>query len=447
MMTFDDLNLNKPLLSALEDMGLTHPTTIQGKVFSVMMSGKDVLGIAQTGTGKTYAYLLPCLRQWKYSRDKLPQILIVVPTRELVAQIVEETQKLTKYMDLRVVGIYGGTNIRTQMQDVRGGMDVLVATPGRLIDLVTTGNLKTKNITRLVIDEVDEMLDLGFRHQLVQVFDTLPAKRQNLMFSATMTPEVEALIEEHFNFPVKIEAAPTGTPLENINQTGYFLPNFNTKVNLLELLLSDATEMTKVLVFVGTKALADKLFEKISPKFMNQMGVIHSNKAQNYRFNAVKSFQDGTHRILIATDIIARGLDIEGVSHVINFDTPDIPENYMHRIGRTGRADRKGISITFINEAEKEFQVEIEKLMNQPIPMSPLPAELEISDVLNFDEIPVVPMKALTTVPKIDLKNSAFHERSDLRKKVNNKVTRANQMKEKYGKPKTRGQKKRGGKK
>ena len=447
MMTFEDLNLNKPLLNALEDMGLTHPTSIQGKVFSVMMSGKDVLGIAQTGTGKTFAYLLPCLRQWKYSRELLPQILILVPTRELVAQIVEETQKLAAYMDLRVVGIYGGTNIRTQMQDVRAGIDVLVATPGRLIDLVITNNLKIKSVTRLVIDEVDEMLDLGFRHQLVKIFDLLPPKRQNLMFSATMTTEVETLIAEHFNYPIKIEAAPTGTPLENINQSGYHLPNFNTKVNLLELLLSDAETMTKVLVFVSTKSLADKLFERVSPNFMNQLGVIHSNKTQNYRFNAVRSFQDGTHRILIATDIIARGLDIEGVSHVINFDTPDIPENYMHRIGRTGRADREGISITFIHETEREYQAEIEKLMNRPIPIRPLPEALEISDILNFDEIPVVPMKALTTVPKIDLQNSAFHERSDLRKKVNNKVTRVNQMKEKYGKPKTRGQKKRGSRK
>jgi len=227
-MTFDDLNLNTPLLSALDDLGYSHPTTIQHKVFSVVMSGRDVCGIAQTGTGKTFAYLLPCLRQWKFSKDKNPQILIIVPTRELVAQIVDTVKKLSSYTSLIVVGVYGGANINTQKAEVEKGLDVLVATPGRLYDLAVNGAFKTKSIRQLVIDEVDEMLNLGFRTQLKNILDLLPARRQNLLFSATITDEVESLITTYFNDPVRIEAAPTGTPLENIIQTAYQVPNFYT---------------------------------------------------------------------------------------------------------------------------------------------------------------------------------------------------------------------------
>src|SRR5688572_13088633 len=212
-MTFDELNLNTPLLNALSDLGYIHPTTIQHKAFSVIMSGRDVVGIAQTGTGKTFAYLLPCLRQWKFSKEKVPQILILVPTRELVVQVLEEIQKLSKYMSVSATGVYGGTNINTQIGEVMKGVEIIVATPGRLIDLSLKGALKLKAIKKLVIDEVDEMLNLGFRSQLKLVLDLLPLKRQNIMFSATMTKDVEVLIHDFFNQPLKIEAAPTGTPL------------------------------------------------------------------------------------------------------------------------------------------------------------------------------------------------------------------------------------------
>ncbi|MEO7767026.1 MAG: DEAD/DEAH box helicase, partial [Ferruginibacter sp.] len=332
-MTFDDLNLNTPLLSALDDLGYTNPTTIQHRVFSLVMSGKDVCGIAQTGTGKTFAYLLPCLRQWKFSKDKAPQILIIVPTRELVAQVVDSVKALTSYMSLVVTGVYGGVNINTQKAEVEKGVDVLVATPGRLYDLAMNGAFKTKMIKKLVIDEVDEMLNLGFRTQLKNILDLLPERRQNLMFSATITDDVEALIDTYFNDPVRVEAAPTGTPLENIIQTGYLVPNFYTKVNLLQLLLAEDITMTKVLVFAATKQLADQLYEQLETKFPGTAGVIHSNKEQNHRFNTVKQFKEGNYRFIIATDIVARGIDIAEVTHVINFDTPDVPENYIHRIG------------------------------------------------------------------------------------------------------------------
>jgi ATP-dependent RNA helicase RhlE len=446
-MTFKDLNLNKPLLNALRDINITEPTSIQSKAFSVVMAGSDVLGIAQTGTGKTFAYLLPCLRQWAYSKEGFPQILVIVPTRELVAQVVEEVKKLTVYMNIVVEGVYGGTNIKTQMFAVSQHLDVLVGTPGRLLDLMLGGAVKTKSLKRVIIDEVDEMLELGFRTQLTNIFDLLPEKRQNLMFSATMTEDVEAIITDFFDKPVKIEAAPTGTPLENIQQMGYVLPNFYTKVNLLTMLL-EQPEMKKVLVFVATKALADQLYDEIHKKFTIQLGVIHSNKAQNNRFNTVRQFHEGQYRILIATDIIARGLDVSEVSHVINFDTPDEAENYIHRIGRTGRADREGISITFITPKEKEYQTAIENLMNRKIPMRDLPTDLVISDVLTPDEIPKIVMKNdLGKMPKKEVENSAFHEKLAKNLKVNNKIPYKDKMMTKYGKKQTRGQKPRGKKK
>jgi ATP-dependent RNA helicase RhlE len=442
-MTFDDLNLNTPLLSALDDLGYTNPTTIQHRVFPIVMSGKDVCGIAQTGTGKTFAYLLPCLRQWKFSKDKAPQILIIVPTRELVAQVVDAVKALTPYMSLIVIGVYGGVNINTQKAAVEKGVDVLVATPGRLYDLAMNGAFKTKMIKKLVIDEVDEMLNLGFRTQLKNILDLLPPRRQNLLFSATITDEVEALIDTYFNDPIRVEAAPTGTPLENIIQAGYEVPNFYTKVNLLELLLSEDASMTKVLVFAATKHLADQLYEQLEAKFPGTAGVIHSNKEQNHRFNTVKQFQEGNYRFIIATDIVARGIDIAEVTHVINFDTPEVPENYIHRIGRTGRADKKGIAITFITEKEKTPLSVIEKLMKYQVPILPLPEHLVISDVLTEEEKPKIFMKIIQVkAPKKDEVGPAFHEKSAKNSKVNFIVKKKDRMMKKYGKPITRGQKK-----
>ena len=449
IMTFQELNLNAPLLNALSDFGFSEPTPIQYKGFSVAMSGRDMVGIAQTGTGKTLAFLLPCLRLWSFSKEKHPQILIIVPTRELVVQIVEEVEKLTKYMNVVTVGIYGGVNTKPQMDILEKGLDVLVATPGRLLDMVLKGAVKLKYIKRIVIDEVDEMLSLGFRPQLVRVLDFLPTKRQNLMFSATMTNEVERIIEDFFDMPQIVEAAPTGTPLSNIEQTGYFVPNFYTKVNLLKILLANKTELTKVLVFTASKRIADLVFEQLTSleggafgQFGEEVGVIHSNKAQNNRFETVRQFKTGEYRILIATDIISRGLDISEVSHVINFDAPEIPEDYIHRIGRTGRADKKGVAITFITEVERVYQEQIEELMDYKIAIAPLPEGLIISQVLIPEELPKVNMKTIRVkLPKKEDVGPAFHEKSAKNSKVNMKLTRAQAMRAKYGKPKTKGQK------
>ncbi len=439
---FDDLNLNKSLLKALDDLGLQYPTTIQHKIFSVIMSGRDVCGIAQTGTGKTFAYLLPSLRLWNFSKDKQPQILILVPTRELVMQVAEEVKKLSAYMSVDVVGVYGGVNMKPQALAIENGCDVVVATPGRLLDLVLDGSLKLKSIKRLVIDEMDEMLNLGFRVQITRILDLLPPRRQNLMFSATITDEVEKLIDDYFANPERVEAAPAGTPLENISQSVYHVPNFYTKVNLLRLLLDNNEDMSRVLVFVATKSLADQLCDELETAFAEAMGVMHSNKSQNYRFNTVNKFQSGEYRFIIATDIIARGLDIAEVSHVINFDVPEQPEAYIHRIGRTGRADKKGIAISFVTEKEQEMFGQIEALMNYTVPVQELPEGLEISTVLTDDEQPKVRMKeVLIRLPDIRESKGAFHEKLAKNKKVNIKISYKDKMMQKYGKPKTRGAK------
>ncbi len=442
-MTFEDLNLSKPILSALEDLGINTPTIIQERVFSVVMSGRDVCGIAQTGTGKTFAYLLPCLRQWKFDKEKNPQILIIVPTRELVTQVVQAIEELTKYMSVLAVGLYGGVNINTQKLALHKGADIIVATPGRLYDHILDASFKTKSIKRLVIDEMDEMLNLGFRTQIKQILDLLPPKRQNLLFSATITEDVNNLMQDYFNSPERVEAAPTGTPLVNIIQKGYCVPNFNTKVNLLHLLLAEDESMTKLLVFASTKKLADDLYDGLEPKYGEALGIIHSNKEQNHRFNTVKNFKEGICKILIATDIVARGIDVSEVTHVINFDIPDVPENYMHRIGRTGRANKEGIAITLFTEREKEKLSAIEELMHFEVPLNEIPESLVLSSVLTEDEMPKIHMKnVLVKPPKKELAGPAFHEKSAKNSKVNFVMSRKDRMMKKYGKAKTRGQKK-----
>lgn len=420
MTTFKDLNLSKQLINALTDIGFDTPTPIQEKAFPVIMSGKDVVGIAQTGTGKTFSYLLPILRQITYSEQRQPRVLIVVPTRELVMQVVGEIEKLSKYMNVRFTGVYGGGNINIQKQKVYDGLDILVATPGRLIDLTLSRTLQFNGIQKLVIDEVDEMLNLGFRAQLIKILDILPEKRQNLMFSATLNEDVEMMIENYFTKPVYVELITRGTPLEKIIQQAYHVPNFYTKVNLLENLLQTDTEFKKVLVFVKNKKIADEIFKELETDFGQEIGVIHSNKTQPQRFQAVKQFDEGVHKLLVATDVIARGLDLKDVTHVLNFDMPlKDPNSYIHRIGRTGRADKTGISVSFITKTDIDIQKSIETLMNKKMTVLEIPETVEISINLTQDEKPVARDKNLNKNKKLVKPTGAFHEKSEKNKKVN----------------------------
>ena len=441
-MTFQDLNLNTPLLNALEELGITTPTPIQEQSSPVILSGRDMLGIAQTGTGKTLAYLLPLLKTLKFSEQKNPRVLILVPTRELVVQVVEELEKITKYINVRIAAVYGGTNINTQKQLVAQGQDIIVATPGRLYDLAINRDLQLKSIQKLVIDEVDVMLDLGFRFQLNNILELLPQGRQNIMFSATMTPGVEKLIADYFKNPEKVSVAASGAPLENIHQQLFEVPNFYTKINLLKVFLQDREQFHKVLIFAGNKRMADRIFENLDEAFPEEATIIHSNKTQNYRLRSIRQFGDGFCRLLIATDVMARGLDIEHVSHVINFDTPAYPENYIHRIGRTGRAEKEGQAILFSTPAEKESLEEIESLMNKRIENHEMPQEVEISTELIPEERPNIPeINNPTRIADEDAPGPAFHEKKEKNKKENLGGSYRREIKKKYKKPKTRGDK------
>jgi ATP-dependent RNA helicase RhlE len=438
---FEELNLNKFLLPALADLGITRPTAIQHKVFGPVKAGKNIVGIAQTGTGKTFAYLLPILSLWKFTKSPMPQILIMVPTRELVVQVEEEARKLCKYMNVEIGGVFGGVNMQRHRLIVSQKLDIVIGTPGRLMDLILEGTLKVKNIQTLVIDEVDEMLNLGFRTQLKNIVDLIPEKRQNLMFSATLIPEVEHVISLFSNNYEKIEAAPSGAPLENIEQIAYKVPNFNSKVNLLTHLLKKDPSMKKVLVFAGTRKMADALYDKVVINFEEKVGVIHSYKAQNNRFNTVNKFEDGTFKFIIATDIVARGLDVSGVTHVVNFDLPNVAEQYIHRIGRTGRAESKGIAISFIAPSDLDSKKEIEALMALKISIIDVPEDVVFSDELIDLEIEKDYVDEEKTPKSFFEGGGAFHEKSDKNKKVNTKIRHKDLMRAKYGKPKKRGDK------
>lgn len=440
-MTFQELNLNTPLYNAIEDLGFETPTPIQAQSFNVICAGKDVVGIAQTGTGKTFAYMLPILRELKFSKQENPRVLILVPTRELVIQVVEEIEKLSKYINNRVLGVYGGVNINQQKAAVVLGVDILVATPGRLYDLAVSHVLQLKSIQKLVIDEVDVMLDLGFRHQLLNIFDILPPRRQNIMFSATMTEDVEALINDFFVSPEKISVAVSGTPLDNIEQSSYKAPNYYTKLNLMVHLLKDADSLNKVLIFVANKRMADRLFDALAEQFPGECCVIHSNKTQNYRLRSIEQFDKGDKRILVATDVMARGLDFETVSHVFNFDTPSYPENYMHRIGRTGRAEQKGIAVLLSTEVEIEAREKIEDLMQMKIPLLELPEEVTISTELIEEERPQIREHYNPLKQDQEEAGPAFHEKKEKNKKVNLGGSYKREIVKKYKKPKTRGDK------
>ena len=398
-------------------MGFTKPTPIQEKSFSAIMSGRDVMGIAQTGTGKTFAYLLPILKQWKFVATDTPRIVILVPTRELVVQIAAEVDKLTQYMSVRTLGVYGGVNINSQKKSVYQGIDVLVGTPGRVMDLALDNVIRFDSLQKLVIDEFDEMLNLGFRTQITSILSMLKNKRQNILFSATMTDEVDDMLEDYFNFPEEITLEKSGTPLEKIEQIGYNVPNFLTKVNLIVELLRN-TEFDRVLLFVNNKKTADLLAEKLEEFYPNQFGIIHSNKSQNYRLQTMAAFQAGEIRGIVTTDVMARGLDISDISHVINVEFTSIPEQYIHRIGRTGRADKSGIAISLISSHEQEIQIETELLMNKEIQILEMPTSIEVVNKLLEFEKDKKKLKIILKTNKLE-GGASFHEKAKKNKKIN----------------------------
>ena len=441
-MTFEELGLRSEVLKSLTELGFEAPTPIQEKAIPYLMQEDcDFVGLAQTGTGKTAAFGLPLINNID-TKARLPQGLIICPTRELCLQITKDLNVFAKYLDCSITAVYGGTDIRKQITDIKKGTSIIVATPGRLYDLALSNALKLKSIQKLVIDEVDVMLDLGFRFQLMNIFDVIPERRQNILFSATMTEDVDALIYDFFKNPTKISVAVSGTPLDNIEQVSYDIPNFFTKVNLLHHLLKDTQTFHKVLIFVGFKRSADLLFKHLEEIFGSETCVIHSNKTQNYRIRSIRQFDEGNNRILVATDVMARGLDFDEVSHVINFDTPDFPENYMHRIGRTGRAEKAGKTLLFSTEKEQEAKGSIQNLMGYEIPVLELPAEVEISELLTEDERPKEDQGISKNRTSLEyVPGPAFHEKSEKNSKTNQGGSYRREIAKKYKKPKTRGDK------
>ncbi len=376
-MTFKELNLIDPILRALEDEGYTQPTPIQEQAIGSILEGKDLLGCAQTGTGKTAAFAIPILQLLSAEKKYPPypiKSLILTPTRELAVQIGESFAAYGKYTKLKVSVIFGGVSQNPQTEALRMGVDILVATPGRLLDLINQKFINLSHVKLFVLDEADNMLDMGFVHDVKKIITLLPKQRQTLLFSATMPLEISALADSILHNPVKVAVTPVSSAVEIIEQSIYYT-NKRNKVPLLIHLLKDKT-ISSALVFSRTKHGANKITESLE-KVGIQAQAIHGNKSQKARQLALNNFKAKTTRVLVATDIAARGIDVEELSHVINFDLPNVPETYIHRIGRTGRAGLGGTAFSFCDEEEKEYLRDIQKLIgkkidiveNHPFPM------------------------------------------------------------------------------
>ncbi|MFV0506257.1 MAG: DEAD/DEAH box helicase [Bacteroidales bacterium] len=374
--TFEDLKINKTLLRAIYNIGFELPTPIQAKAIPIIKSGADVIGVAQTGTGKTAAFVIPLLMKLTKAEAKGPRAVILTPTRELTIQVGEDVQELIEFTNLRHATVYGGVGWTKHAELLKDGIDILVSTPGRLWELYQQRALELKYIRTLVIDEADRMLDMGFMPQLLQMLEVLPTKRQNLLFSATFGEKVEKMTEDFLDFPERVEVAPSATPAELVSQVYYTVPNFRSKLILIAKLLEDEEQYNRVIIFCRTKESAEAVHKVIRRKSDGDKRIVHSNKGQTSRLNAITDFKSGEVRILITTDVSARGIDVSKVSHVINFDLPSRHEDYIHRIGRTARANNSGEAISLINPAEKYHLNEIEKLMGIKVRLETLPKDI-----------------------------------------------------------------------
>lgn len=408
--TFEDFKLNKQLLMAIEEAGFTQPTEIQQKAIPAVLGGQAVIGIAQTGTGKTAAYVLPLLMKVKYAQGTEPRALILAPTKELVVQLAEHTKRLAKYTDLRIAALYGGVGVKAHSDLIKAGVDIIVATPGRFMEIYLRKELPVKQIKTLVLDEADRMMDMGFMPQLRKIFEVLPVKRQNLLFSATFGERVERLSQDFLEFPIRIEVTPQATAATQVAQALYRVPNLKTKIDLLLHLLADES-WQRVMIFTKTKDTANNIYKFLERKNIGPVRVIHSNKGQNTRINAMQEFKDANLRILVSTDVSARGIDVKGVSHVLNFDVPILYDDYVHRIGRTGRAFETGSAVTFVNPAEEYHITKIEKLIREKIPVISLPKEI-IPEETPFEEKQEMAREIDRQKRKEDpTYQGAFHER------------------------------------
>lgn len=371
-MSFNNLQLIEPVLQALSKEGYTTPTPIQSQAIPAILQQRDLLGCAQTGTGKTAAFTIPVLQLMHQQQQNTQahghqlQTLILTPTRELAIQIGESISSYGHFLKIRHHVIFGGVPQYSQVQAIKRGVDILVATPGRLLDLMQQGHISLNQIRFFVLDEADRMLDMGFVHDVKRIIAKLPTKRQTLFFSATMPPEIQQLANMLLNNPVKVEVTPVSSTAEMIQQSVYFVEKHNKQPLLVQLLKDESIE--SLLVFTQMKHAADKL-----ARSLNNAGIrteaIHGNKSQNARQNALENFKKRKTRVLVATDIAARGIDIDELTHVLNYELPNVPETYVHRIGRTGRAGASGSAISFCDWGEKTFLSDIQKLIKKQIPV------------------------------------------------------------------------------
>lgn len=435
---FAEYNFNKQILTAIDDLGFTEITPIQKKCIPVITSGQDVLGIAPTGTGKTAAYLLPLLRKLGYAQGSEPRVLVVVPTRELAVQVEEQFNALAKNLDLRMVALYGGVGMKAQIEAIKKGVDMIVATPGRFMDIYLKGELVVKHIKTMVLDEADKMLDMGFLPQLNRILEVIPVKKQKLLFSATFHPKVEKLAGDFLEFPTKIEVEQEATPISLVEQRLYEARNFKTKLNLLLFLLKNEADISRVIVFVKTRTNAENVYRFLERRDVGAIKVLHANKGQNTRLNSIAEFKEGNIRILVSTDITARGIDVAMVTHVINFDAPLIYDDYVHRIGRTGRAMNKGVAISFANKLDLYHYTKIQKRIRMEIPRFPLPEGVIIGDDIEFERKDME--RELDDLRKKDdpTFQGAFHEKKgkNFIKKFNRSFQWKNKKREDKGKKK-----------
>jgi ATP-dependent RNA helicase RhlE len=369
-MHFNELNIIQPILTAIEEEGYTTPTPIQEQAIPLVLQGNDLMGCAQTGTGKTAAFSIPILQLLSENKEfkgkRKIRALIVTPTRELAIQIGDSLKAYGRHCGLNSTVIFGGVNQNPQVNTLRNGVDILVATPGRLLDLMTQGFISIRDVEIFVLDEADRMLDMGFIHDVNKLIRALPDKRQNLFFSATMAPEILKLAGTILQDPVRVEVTPVSSTAEMIKQSVYFVDKVNKNALLVDIL--NEVDATSVLVFTKTKHGADKVVKHLA-KHNIKADAIHGNKSQNNRQRALSNFKDKTIRVLVATDIAARGIDVEEMEMVINYEIPNVSETYVHRIGRTGRAGNKGTAVSFCDFEEKAFLKDIEKLIHQSIPV------------------------------------------------------------------------------
>ncbi len=355
---FENLPITRQFLDAIAQMGLKSPTEIQEKCIVPAMAGQDVLGIAETGSGKTLAFLVPLALKIKFAKGMHPRALILAPSKELAIQIHRVLTTLTANTDIRSVCLYGGVGKKEQVSQLDAGVDIIVSTPGRLLDLYSFGHIFLRQVQTLVLDEADRMMEMGFMPQLRRILEVIPTKRQNLLFSATFPERVEHMAAEFLEFPTRISSADQGRPVDQLTQIWYPVLNFRSKLQLITFLLQDQS-WNRVIIFCRTKDTAERVYKYLERHKVCTVRVLHANKGQNTRINALDEFREGNVRLLVTTDVTSRGIDVDYVSHVVNFELPKSPEDYIHRTGRTARIKREGMAVSLVDAAEEYFLSEI----------------------------------------------------------------------------------------